>query len=796
MEAQKDELCVSNYVISQPTLEQVFLSFVNEDKVGLSASTIESAIESAFDEEDVRRARASKPKCCGCERKTHRRNVFYGCPMCVLFGILFSFFVLMDKLAWFLNGFDKAGQYVESVYPLNELLFEPVCRTDLDDDALSKFDAFTAPSATTASRIDDDERAKTYGFETLTRNVIFPQETKWEMYCGAIVIPFSWNKNWKIQNMNLSVGISGDFDGSCTTGKHKSGPAYVEEFSCQWESEENANLHSEWFNVGVVRHNSTKIRNPYFDGKMYGNYPKWGRKKEIRGRYANSFRDWEDDWRNWLYWYWGYQMDEWWWRENMLEDYNKEFEYEEVGYCKPDGDDNQASTEYYDMWTGWKMDAYDTYSHDNGACAANYWGNPTWGKEKFTEDRHHNRHRGDSCSNVEDKYEAECEYGLVMNGYDGYDWHTVALWYKETYGEKASYTYEYEYRVCGCEKASLASGDCSANFKSYAGSCYYIPSTSYWKTFAECSTMCREFNATMPCIESQAENDYISALRPKEGESGIPGEINENLQGRCTMDCDNNPTYETCVEDMQLVQDETKFYWDGRDEMPADISLLLMPGRGANIDSCDSGLMAQVVLTIQYTCDAATPQPSPEPTPVPSLVPTMVPSEPTIVPSPSPSALPTMVPTSVPTSVPPVPTLVLVPSLIPTQPSPLPSLEPSPLPSLAPSPVPTITSVPTAKPSLRPTPEPTSALDCSTLLPLTDTVYANVSKDFCVSQRFFRRWPGTWVWWFVGLWWMGGTFILMMTCIIGIFGMCCTKRSEEEEAGGRKAKGKMCFGAC
>ena len=54
-------------------------------------------------------------------------------------------------------------------------------------------------------------------------------------------------------------------------------------------------------------------------------------------------------------------------------DYNKEFEYEEVGYCKPDGDDNQASTEYYQMWTGWKMDAYDTYSHDSSVCAANYW---------------------------------------------------------------------------------------------------------------------------------------------------------------------------------------------------------------------------------------------------------------------------------------------------------------------------------------------------------------------------------------------------------------------------------------
>ena len=147
--------------------------------------------------------------------------------------------------------------------------------------------------------------------------------------------------------------------------------------------------------------------------------------------------------------------------KQMLEDYNKEFEYEEVGYCKPDGDDNQAWTAYYPMWTGWKVDAYDTYSHDNGACAANYWGNPTWGKEKFTEDRHHNRHRGDSCSNVEDKYEAECEYGLVMGSYDDYDWHTEALWYTRAYGEKSSYIYEE--RVCGCEKASLASGDCSAN---------------------------------------------------------------------------------------------------------------------------------------------------------------------------------------------------------------------------------------------------------------------------------------------------------------------------------------------
>ena len=134
------------------------------------------------------------------------------------------------------------------------------------------------------------------------------------------------------------------------------------------------------------------------------------------------------------YWNWGYQMDEWWWRENMLADYNIMFEYEVVGKCKPDGDDNQASTEYSPMWTGWKVDWEDTYSHDNGACAANYWGSPTRGKEKFASDI---SRREIVCSDVEDKYEAECEYGLVMGSYDDYDWHTEALWYTEAYGEKS-----------------------------------------------------------------------------------------------------------------------------------------------------------------------------------------------------------------------------------------------------------------------------------------------------------------------------------------------------------------------
>ena len=46
-----------------------------------------------------------------------------------------------------------------------------------------------------------------------TRNVIFPQGSKNEEYCGAMAVNFEWNEHWKVKHLNLSIGISGDFDG-------------------------------------------------------------------------------------------------------------------------------------------------------------------------------------------------------------------------------------------------------------------------------------------------------------------------------------------------------------------------------------------------------------------------------------------------------------------------------------------------------------------------------------------------------------------------------------------------------
>jgi uncharacterized membrane protein YqiK len=63
------------HVISQPTLEQVFLEFTaeKERQHGVATNEGERALAEAWDDTDVRLAELSKSRCCGCERKQHTR---------------------------------------------------------------------------------------------------------------------------------------------------------------------------------------------------------------------------------------------------------------------------------------------------------------------------------------------------------------------------------------------------------------------------------------------------------------------------------------------------------------------------------------------------------------------------------------------------------------------------------------------------------------------------------------------------------------------------------------------------
>ena len=86
-----ERLKLDNYVISQPTLEQVFLEFTaeKERQHGVATNEGERALAEAWDDTDVRLAELSKSRCCGCERKQHTRLAMVRACM-TFFKIIFA----------------------------------------------------------------------------------------------------------------------------------------------------------------------------------------------------------------------------------------------------------------------------------------------------------------------------------------------------------------------------------------------------------------------------------------------------------------------------------------------------------------------------------------------------------------------------------------------------------------------------------------------------------------------------------------------------------------------------------
>ena len=95
--------CILSYTITQPSLEQVFLAVAQEASPG--AEEISENLKTAFDDADVRAAKAAVKTCCRLEKKQHRVVYRVGIVTFVVFFLLVVFF-----------GFD-IGQWFGLLFP-------------------------------------------------------------------------------------------------------------------------------------------------------------------------------------------------------------------------------------------------------------------------------------------------------------------------------------------------------------------------------------------------------------------------------------------------------------------------------------------------------------------------------------------------------------------------------------------------------------------------------------------------------------------------------------------------------
>lgn len=101
------------------------------------------------------------------------------------------------------------------------------------------------------------------------------------------------------------------------------------------------------------------------------------------------------------------------------------------------------------------------------------------------------------------------------------------------------------------------------------------------------------------------------------------------VEGRCQAECDGGPYFETCVPQIRGVQDNwgswklnrplnqknTKnnigwpFFWQpwvgqhGGNPSPNNFSVVVLSDRAVNIRSCQTGLVAQIKVGVDYVCD-------------------------------------------------------------------------------------------------------------------------------------------------------------------------------------------------
>ena len=382
IENRKDELFISNYTISQPTLEQVFLSFEDAPTSSLKASAIEASIESAFDEKALRDAIARQPKCCGMRRKTLKRLNRWSCYFCC-----FAPSLLMYE-GWLFFVLAKLYGYTDfPLSPLNEYSRDAVCESDLDMQLNQShyFKPFYAPSVST------DSTGKTH-MVTLSRTVKFEPKTRHETYCGAMAVTFDWNEHWDVQTLNLSIGVSGDFDGT-KVGTERTIPHNV--FNEKVDLVNNANVFNENFRVHVLDDDdATNVRNPYFDGKMYGNYPFWDQKTKLDDYYDRigfTHRPWVVSTKryiqgeHWTFPYSGlYWQDDHYdiWRTgrlidmdsaklHMFNDYGNTLSLQFLGECKPH---DPGPVKYGTFEKGLIYDGNEPDAQDEGEV---WWGTST-----------------------------------------------------------------------------------------------------------------------------------------------------------------------------------------------------------------------------------------------------------------------------------------------------------------------------------------------------------------------------------------------------------------------------------
>ena len=187
LEEKMGALQLDNYVICQPTLEQVFLKFTVENDREHSHLTneAEKALAAAFDDADVRIAEKAKSRCFGCERPTHRRNLKVCCCLVPVFFIL----ALMG-------------------YPI----YEWICDTFLGgpfkivDGAMSEWRVRSRCHGRNNSL---EELSAPLDYSFTHRGYLQDNASN---FCPGIELPYLLNPLWDITNLTLAVGVSGDFD--------------------------------------------------------------------------------------------------------------------------------------------------------------------------------------------------------------------------------------------------------------------------------------------------------------------------------------------------------------------------------------------------------------------------------------------------------------------------------------------------------------------------------------------------------------------------------------------------------
>jgi hypothetical protein len=181
---------LDNYVICQPTLEQVFLGFTVEKDREHShlTNSAEISLANAFDDTDVRIAQSSKSTCCFLERPQHKRNCLCLAPSVLLFIIVTIF---LSGPIWF--------QLSKHFYGKNRVHYIP--KRDRDQTAICTNKENTI--------VQMPELSGTFDF-TLTHVAKLEAEDK--DYCNGMVVPFMLNPLWDIYNFSIRVGVSGDLD--------------------------------------------------------------------------------------------------------------------------------------------------------------------------------------------------------------------------------------------------------------------------------------------------------------------------------------------------------------------------------------------------------------------------------------------------------------------------------------------------------------------------------------------------------------------------------------------------------